>query len=187
MNGPLIVQREELIHAPLERVWQLVATEEGLRQWWGNRIALEANEGGQCEEWRSEGNQIIHWRGVVTRYAPPHELVMTLRAQGPQQDGAALTTIAIALAQEGQTTRIQVTQRAFAPAPVVAPSLPETATPPTKYRVPLAQLGQHGGAPSVSSPSLSALPAIPLTARWQQRLATLVTLLDDTNQSEQTP
>jgi hypothetical protein len=42
-----IVRRELLIDAPLDHVWQLVATEDGLRQGWGNLIALEAQEGGQ--------------------------------------------------------------------------------------------------------------------------------------------
>jgi uncharacterized protein YndB with AHSA1/START domain len=169
----MVIQREALIRAPLERVWQLVATEEGLRQWWGNRITFEAKEGGGCEEWRSEGNQIIHWRGVVTLYAPPHQLVMTLRAQGQEGDGSQLTIIAIALAQEGAETRVQVTQRGFVP--TLAPTLPETATPPTKYHMPLAQLGQRGESPTVSLPRQSMLPS-DLTARWQQRLATLLNI-----------
>ena len=71
MTNQIIFQHETLINAPLSHVWQLVATEEGLRQWWGNAISLEAKEGGRCEEWRKQGQSVSHWQGVVTLYAPP--------------------------------------------------------------------------------------------------------------------
>src|SRR5688572_15243261 len=89
-----ILRRELLIDASLDHVWQLIATEKGLRQWWGNPIALEAQEGGRCQEWRTQGERTTHWQGIVTLYAPPHQLMLTLQAQTPQQSEPELTTIA---------------------------------------------------------------------------------------------
>jgi len=120
MTQQLLFQREILIDAPLSDVWQLVGTEEGLRQWWGNTIYIEAKEGGRCEEWRPRQGVSTHWRGVVTLYAPPRELMLTLRAQDEQVQGPEFTTIAIALAARGDKTLVQVSQRAFGTAQAVA-------------------------------------------------------------------
>src|SRR5215203_4571560 len=109
----VIVQREVVIDAPLAHVWQLVATEEGLRQWWGNTIFLEAKEGGRCEEWRNEARpgdlaSPTRWQGVVTTYAPPYQLMLTMRAQDAPIEVPELTTIAISLEAKnnGEQTRV---------------------------------------------------------------------------------
>ena len=119
MTQNFIVQREVLINAPLDHVWPLVATEAGLRQWWGNRIVLEPREGGRCEEWRSDRERALHWQGVVTIYTPPHHLMMTMRAQGRPQDTLELATISIALEARGEQTRVHVTHRAFGSAAAI--------------------------------------------------------------------
>lgn len=115
----IIFQREVLIDAPLTRVWQLVATEDGLRQWWGNSISMEAKEGGRCEEWRTQQNKPSHWQGVVTLYTPPHQLMLTMKAQGVEDGGPEFTTISIGLEAKGEQTCVHVTQRAFEAAPAI--------------------------------------------------------------------
>jgi len=161
MTQQLLFQRDLLIDAPLSHVWELVATENGLRQWWGNTIHLEAKEGGRCEEWRPGRRQeSCHWRGVVTLYSPPNQLMLTLRAQGEGADEADFTTIAIALAAEGDKTRVQVCQRAFGPTHAV--TMPdrqeEPQQPDWRQAFPLAQLTQpQPGA--IPIPNFSPLPA----------------------------
>jgi uncharacterized protein YndB with AHSA1/START domain len=188
----LIIQREILIDAPLIHVWQLVATEEGLRQWWGNTIFLESKEGGRCEEWRSDHQRSRHWQGVVTTYAPPHQLMLTLRAQEGQQDEPELTTIAIMLeaTPTGEQTRVHVTQRAFGTVAASGKPLPaaEAAYPNPVPDAPLAQL-QRPAPGAYPLPDAVHIPAIGriepadtlftrqkelLTLTWQRRLTSLV-------------
>jgi uncharacterized protein YndB with AHSA1/START domain len=183
----IIFQREVLIDAPLAHVWQLVATEEGLRQWWGNRISLEAKEGGRCEEWRPGRTGASHWRGAVTLYAPPHQLMLTLRSQEPHADVPELTTISITLQAAGTQTRVQVSQRAFGPTEAIGTE--QIDTEPTRGQgVPLSQLQQPAPG-AVPMPAATPLPTtgriVPahhlfsqqqsdaLTATWQTRLTSL--------------
>ncbi|MCC6456979.1 MAG: SRPBCC domain-containing protein [Caldilineaceae bacterium] len=183
----LLFQREVLIDAPLTHVWQLVATESGLRQWWGNPISVEAREGGRCEEWRQEADRPSHWQGVVTLYAPPRQIMLTLRAQEPQSDWPELITISIALEAQGEKTHVHITQRAFG-----SPSLIGTADPRqpvdahTKPRVPLAQLDRvppgslpmpaqllPAGRVEPSSWLISRAQSDELALTWQGRLTSL--------------
>jgi len=189
MTQQLLFQRDLLIDAPLTHVWQLVATEDGLRQWWGNTIYLEAREGGRCEEWRpGRGRASSHWQGVVTLYAPPHQLMLTLRAQEQSDDELDFTTIAIALAAEGDKTRVQVTQRGFGPTHAVATPDQQQEQPEWRHGVPLAQLTQPapGAFPMPNQPPAPAGGRIDpshlvvtrsqldaLTQIWQMRLTSL--------------
>lgn len=188
MTHQLLFQRDLLIDAPLTHVWQLVGTEEGLRQWWGNTIYLEAKEGGRCEEWRPRHGVSTHWRGVVTLYAPPHELMLTLRAQDEQEEGSEFTTIAITLATNGDKTRIQVTQRAFDPTQaVVSQDQKEPRRQPGwQQDAPLAQLQRPAPATLPTPPgnridpfyrAMTQSQPDTLTQTWQTRLSALAAAL----------
>lgn len=189
----IVVQREVLIDASLAHVWQLVATEEGLRQWWGNTIFLEAKEGGRCEEWRNDRQQPTRWQGVVTTYAPPHQLMLTMRAQEAQQEMPELTTIAITLEarNNGTQTRVHVTQRAFGAMAAVGTviEVDKEAQSKKPIEVPLAQL-QRPAPGAYPLPQAASLPAVgsiypsytlltqqqseAIDFTWQQRLNTLI-------------
>lgn len=184
----IIVQREVLINAPLAHVWPLVATEEGLCQWWGNKIVLEAKEGGRCEEWRSERERASHWQGVVTIYTPPHHLMMTLRAQGTSQDSPELATISIALEARGEQTRVHVTHRAFGPADAIATGDQRDMVeiPEMPHEMPMAQLVRpapgtlptqtphYGSGRIAPADSFNRQSSDALIFMWQQRLTTLI-------------
>jgi uncharacterized protein YndB with AHSA1/START domain len=185
----IIFQRQITIDAPLAHVWQLVATETGLRQWWGNPISLEAAEGGRCEEWRFERNKPVHWQGKVTMYAPPHQLTLTLQAQEPEPGWPALTSITIALEAKGEGTSVHVTHRALATAAVTNPaSVPQPIAPGARLQqFPTAQLGNN--APSrmpsydavqpthtLLTPQLALQQSDLLAQRWHARLTSLATL-----------
>lgn len=189
MTQQIVFQREIVIDAPLDHVWQLVATEDGLRQWWGNKIAFEAQEGGRCEEWRVKQGQIEHWQGVVTLYAPPHQLMLTLRAQEPRADLPELTTITISLEASGAQTRVHIAQRAIAASPAIGTPLPRATErqPASPYGPPLAQLDRPvpGTLPTPTPHAtvgriepvqnlLSRQDAEAVTATWQQRIDALV-------------
>jgi uncharacterized protein YndB with AHSA1/START domain len=183
----VLFQREVLINAPLTHVWQLVATESGLRQWWGNPISVEAREGGRCEEWRQEADRPAHWQGVVTLYAPPRQIMLTLRAQEPQSDWPELITISIALEAKGEQTHVHVTQRAFgAPSLISTDAQREPVDIHTKPLSPRAQLDRvpPGSRPMPAQmlPAGRVEPAHLLITReqsdelalsWQRRLTSL--------------
>jgi len=192
MSQQLLFQRELLIDAPLNHVWQLVATEEGLRQWWGNTIYLEAKEGGRCEEWRPRRGVPTHWRGIVTLYAPPHELMLTLHAQAENEEGPEFTTIAIALAAHDDKTLVRVSQRAFGPTQAIATADQKETQPQWRQDLPLAQLQRPapGSLPNISPapasdrmdpryPSITHSQLNALTQTWQIRLTTLAALHSD--------
>jgi uncharacterized protein YndB with AHSA1/START domain len=171
-----------------------VGTEEGLRQWWGNPISLEAKEGGRCEEWRLHRGISTYWRGVVTLYAPPHELMLTLRAQEGQEEGPEFTTITIALTAHGDKTRVHVTQRSFGRTQATTtqdqketPTLPEW-----RQGIPLARLQRPapGSQPAIpatpvpdridpSHPFMAQPQLDVLTQTWQIRLTALAAIYAD--------
>jgi uncharacterized protein YndB with AHSA1/START domain len=184
----MIFQSEIVIDAPLSRVWQLVATEKGLRQWWGNTIHLEAKEGGRCEEWRAQGDRISHWRGAVTLYAPPSQLTFSLRAEDALPEEPQMATIHITLQAEGSQTRVQVTHHAFAAASTIEPERPRTmpTLPRSPQGIPMAQLDRPapGSVPMPHSlldtgsiaPSRRLVPqpeSDALTAMWEARITSL--------------
>ena len=190
----VIFRREVLINAPLTHVWSLVATEEGLRQWWGNMIHLEAKEGGRCEEWRQDRTKFVHWLGVVTRYDPPHQLTLTLRAQDAPPDTPEMTTITIALESTsngdgtGEQTHVHVIQRAFGTADAIDIEQPRKGVPlPDQPQdMPLAQLRQPapGALPMPSTmPTTGNIDPVyhlltpsqrdALIATWEARLTSL--------------
>ena len=192
MTQQIVFQREIVIDAPLDHVWQLVATEHGLHQWWGNKISLEAKEGGRCEEWRVKPGQTEHWQGVVTLYAPPHQLMLTLRAQDAPVDFPELTTITISLETSGTQTRVHIAQRAIAASPAIGTPLPreskrQPASLPSPYGTPLAQLARTApGTLPMPTPHatvgrvepvqnlLSRQQADAVAATWQTRVDALI-------------
>jgi uncharacterized protein YndB with AHSA1/START domain len=175
-------QREITMNAPLAHVWQLVATEDGLRQWWGNPIALEPTEGGRCEEWRLDRDKPAHWLGKVTLYAPPHQITLTLQAQDPAQPWPEITTISIALEAKGEETAVYVTHRALAPAMEDRTDRRQSVLHPARYS-PTAQLGGNASTrmPSYSSAQLTHTrwtpqQSDPWVQCWQARLTMLAAL-----------
>lgn len=112
---PAIVRKEIRIHASADCVWPYIGTEEGLRQWWGTTISLEAKVGGYCEE-RSQMQGISYLlRGEVTAYAPPHHLALILRNMDQGASWPTLTTLHITLQDEGEETLVTLVHRAFGP------------------------------------------------------------------------
>lgn len=65
-----MVRFERLLPGPIERVWELLTTPDGLPEWFGEAV-IEPREGGRVS---LAGG---HIRGVVTQWQPPRCLVYT--------------------------------------------------------------------------------------------------------------
>lgn len=113
-----ILQREIEINAPIDAVWPLVSTSGGLSQWWGNEITLEPQVGGRCtERVQVHGTEIVY-HGVVSIYAPPHELTLTfLPAQNSPVDipdvWSAPSCVVITLEEIAVGTRVAIVHQVF--------------------------------------------------------------------------
>ena len=110
---PMLIQKQIEIAAKATTVWRFIGTEEGLRQWWGLALVLEAQLGGRCEE-------VIQWqgccytlRGKVTAYDPPHQLGLFLQNEDEAAGGVAWTTIAITLSERNGHTLVTLVQQVF--------------------------------------------------------------------------
>lgn len=113
------IHREIDIHAPIDQVWQLVSTHEGLRRWWQTLIHFEAKEAGRCEEAGEFFGRPFHRIGKVTHFASPHHIRMAFweasadpSSVGGTSNGAPseLTIVAITLAETPNSTRVTVEQ-----------------------------------------------------------------------------
>jgi len=153
---PAILHKQIRIKASAAQVWPYIGTEEGLRQWWGTDISMEAKVGGVCEERSQVKGTSYHLRGEVTAYAPPRHLALVLRNLDHGATWPALTTLRITLQDEGEETLVTLVHQAFraatepprqiddhAPSPVAEPTRP-VITPHRVHGHPLA--GQHAGA-----------------------------------------
>jgi uncharacterized protein YndB with AHSA1/START domain len=166
------IQREIEIDAPVERVWSLVATEAGLRQWWGGQIALEPKEGGRCEEWSRGPDGERHQRGVVTVYDPPRQLALTFQ---PEDDGEwpLLSTITIQVEERAGRSKVRVIHEAHSLVPVEA-VIPGRAPAAQAVRSPQMSLAR---ATDVAAPRIgAAAPEVTenrLQRQWANRLAAL--------------
>lgn len=185
---PMRMQKQIEIAAKAATIWRFLGTEEGLRQWWGLAIALEAKPGGLCEEQIQWQGRRCTLRGKVTTYDPPHQLALFLQNEGAAAGEPAWTTIAITLAEHNGCTLVTLIQEAFTQVTVDAVSGPMGAK-----HAPLAGVQGMGnrqqptnflpmGAASTLSPALIdgwASPAVDdhwlaqEEARWHDRLQSL--------------
>lgn len=110
---PVTIEKQIEIAAKATTVWRFIGDEEGLRQWWGLAIVLEAKPGGRCEESIQWQGRPCTLRGKVTTYDPPHQLALFLRNEGEATDGPAWTTISITLTERNGRTLVTLVQEAF--------------------------------------------------------------------------
>lgn len=112
---PVTIEKQIMIAAKATTVWQFIGTEEGLRQWWGLDITLEAKPGGRCEERSHWQGRLCCWRGTVTTYQPPHQLSLFLRNADETAPWPAWVTISIGLTESQGQTQVTLVQQAFDP------------------------------------------------------------------------
>jgi uncharacterized protein YndB with AHSA1/START domain len=134
---PAILHKQIRIKASAAQVWPYIGTQEGLRQWWGTDVSMEAKVGGACEERSQVKGTSYHLQGEVTAYAPPRHLALVLRNTDHGATWPALTTLRITLQDEGEETLVTLVHQAFGaatepprqiddhtPSPVAEPTRP---------------------------------------------------------------
>lgn len=110
---PMRIQKQIEIAASAATVWRLIGTEEGLRQWWGLALTLEAKSGGRCEETIQWQGRRCLLRGKVTAYEPPHKLALFLQNADDAVGEPTWMTITITLAERNGCTLVTLVQEAF--------------------------------------------------------------------------
>jgi uncharacterized protein YndB with AHSA1/START domain len=107
------VEQDEYIEAVPERVWQVMASEDGIKQWLGPSV-YEAREGAAVRfDVNHEGRQYV-MSGEVTRCDPPRELAFTWREQEVGQTGWPVPTlVTLTLTPEGSGTRVRLVHSGF--------------------------------------------------------------------------
>jgi uncharacterized protein YndB with AHSA1/START domain len=108
------IERDVLIAAPLERVWELTTRAEHLGRWFGDAGAeLELRPGGALSlSWREYGT--VH--GRVEAVEPPRRVAFRWLATAgslAEPTPANSTLIEFTLAAEGEGTRVAVVESGF--------------------------------------------------------------------------
>jgi uncharacterized protein YndB with AHSA1/START domain len=138
---PVTIHKSIEIQAPVERVWNYIGTEDGLRQWWHADIELEGRKGGHCAEYALNQGRPRHLTGEVTVYDPPRQLELTLH--DPHDDAwPSLTTISVTLEAVADYTRVSVMHRAYGVAPALSDERPSSSPHQISAGMPKAHLGE---------------------------------------------
>jgi uncharacterized protein YndB with AHSA1/START domain len=108
------IEREVMIAAPVERVWELITTAEHLGRWFGDAGAeIDLRPGGPMSlHWHDHGT--VH--GRVEAVAPPHRFSYRwLLAGDPDAEltPANSTLTEFTLAADGDGTRVAVVESGF--------------------------------------------------------------------------
>ena len=107
------VEKQVLIAAPLERVWELVTSAEHLGRWFGDAGAeVDLRPGGSMTlRWRS--HDTVH--GVIETVSPPHRFSYRWLLDGDSHEPTAAnsTLTEFSLSAEGDHTRVAVVESGF--------------------------------------------------------------------------
>jgi uncharacterized protein YndB with AHSA1/START domain len=109
------IERETVIHAPVERVWQLITEAEHLGRWFG--------DAGAEIDLRPGGAMVLRWTGHTSRgrvvEVEPHTRFSYRWAPfkdpgGGEPDEGNSTLVEFTLQPEGDATRLRVVESGFA-------------------------------------------------------------------------
>jgi uncharacterized protein YndB with AHSA1/START domain len=108
------IERDVVIAAPLERVWELITTAQHLGRWFADAGAeIDLRPGGAMSlTWQGQGT--VH--GRVERVEPPHRFAYRWvhTRDTPQEVSPANSTLTeFTLAAEGGGTRVSVVESGF--------------------------------------------------------------------------
>ena len=108
------IERDILIHAPVERVWDLISRPEHVGRWFADAGAhIDLRPGGEVSlTWGDHGT--VH--GRVEEVDPPRRLAYRWLARFDSRDEAGpanSTLIEFSLASEGNATRVMVVESGF--------------------------------------------------------------------------
>lgn len=107
-----VVRMSVEINAPIEKVWALVSTPEGVREWF-TRQTFEPRPGGRLEMHVNYGVATTI-TGKVTVFEPPHRLGFTWHEQEEGREPWPVDTlVTLALEEVGAGTRVTLEHSGF--------------------------------------------------------------------------
>lgn len=195
---PATITKAITIDAPPDRVWQLVGSESGLRQWWQCDVTFEARRGGRCSERGVVNGKRYRLEGTVAVYDPPHQLVMHFTDAHSAASRATAMDISITLDEVAGATVVRVVHQMYE----LLPALPTRQPGEPAYPRPLGQpptiLNQLPGHTTPTQENDALLPSAGFVqpagldrdhvaafeARWTARLVGLRQLLHVKGESQ---
>lgn len=104
------IEREILIAAPVELVWEIVTEAEHVGRWFGDSAEIDLRPGGDAVfTWDGHGSS--HAR--VEKVEPPHTFAFRW-ARGEAEPGAGnATLVEFTLRAEGENTRLRMIETGF--------------------------------------------------------------------------
>ena len=108
---PHRIEREILIHAPIDVVWAVVTEPEHVSGWFSDSVELDLRPGGAARlRWDTHGT--VH--GRVERVEPPHFFSFRwMMDPGQELSEENATLVEFSLDAEGSSTRLRVVESGF--------------------------------------------------------------------------
>jgi uncharacterized protein YndB with AHSA1/START domain len=105
------IERELLIHAPIEVVWSVITQPDHISGWFSDTVELDLSPGGAASfHWDADGIR----RGRVERVEPPHFFSFRWVVEpGPEVAEDNSTLVEFSLEAEGDGTRLRVVESGF--------------------------------------------------------------------------
>lgn len=106
------IEREQVVAAPLARVWDYVTRPEHLGRWFADAGAtIDLRPGGALTlTWKRSGTV----KGVVETVDPPHTFAFRWALYGDEVNPGNSTLVTFTLAPDGGGTRVTVVETGFA-------------------------------------------------------------------------
>ncbi len=114
MNFSDKIERELFLPVPITRVWEAIATADGLTHWFSNRVTLDLREGGEIKfTWNEHGTS----NGRIERIEPPHTFAYRWQAHTvPDTEPltpANSTVVTFSLTEVENGTQLSVVETGF--------------------------------------------------------------------------
>jgi uncharacterized protein YndB with AHSA1/START domain len=105
MPQDIVISTE--IQAPLERIWEAIATQERLRDWFNAEMRFEPRLEGAVEWAGLHGEEPYRFGGVVTDFEPPRRLTWEWGWLPPRWPQPTLLTLSVTPTQAGATVTLR--------------------------------------------------------------------------------
>jgi len=108
------VEREILIDAPIEVVWEVISDPAHVSGWFGEIAEIDLRPGGRITHaWEEEGG-LTEERGIVEKVEPPHYFAYRwIRGAEAEAREDNSTLVEFTLTLDGEGTRLRVVETGF--------------------------------------------------------------------------